>query len=356
MKLMNLQNVVSVALALVLTSTVLADRIELTDGSVINGKLVSAEGGKLKVETAFAGMIEIAQASVKNFSTDEAVNVALAGGSQVLGKVEVSDAGIKVVANDGQMAATTANVAAVWRQGSDSPDTKKLKADVEAQKRRWAYEASVAIAGRTGPSEKFGAALGFKATLASAQDKLIFALATERAQDNGVKTADRIFGGVDYSSFYSGLNGWYARTSLETDKIKLLDLRSTSAFGLSRRLIKNEKQDFEFRFGVSYLYDAYRPVFPATTSTNFSSAGLDISFLHSYTFTNSKMTNLLTYTPAFKQFTNYRLHHESAWELPIGASLWKLKLGVANDYLSKPPGKTDRLDTTYFTSMVLNWQ
>ena len=44
-----------------------ADRIELTDGSVVMGKLLSADGGKLKVETAFAGTIEIAQAQVKTF-------------------------------------------------------------------------------------------------------------------------------------------------------------------------------------------------------------------------------------------------------------------------------------------------
>lgn len=358
-----LKNIVSVTLALCFTAVAFADRIELNDGSVINGKLLSAEAGKLKVETAFAGTIEIAQASVKNFSTDEAVNVGLAGGSQVLGKVEVTDAGIKVVANDGQMSATTANVAAVWRQGDDSPATKKHKAEIKASSRAWEYEASVAIAGRKSTTNKFGAALGFKATLASAQDKLIFSLATENATDNGVTTADRTFGGVDYSSFFSANNGWYARTSLEKDAIKNLDLRSSSAFGLSRRLIKNEKQDLEFRVGVSYLYDSYAAIYSTAPipvliqpATNFSSAGLDLAFLHTYNFPNSKLTNTITFTPAFKAFSNYRLHHESAWELPIGSSMWKLKLGVANDYNSKPPALTERLDTTYFTNLILNWK
>lgn len=352
---MNLKNIVSATMVVALTTLAFADRIELADGSVINGKLLSAEGGKLKVETAFAGTIEIAQASVKTFSTDEAVNVGLAGGSQVLGKVEGTDAGIKVVATDGQMSAATTNVAAVWRQGEDSPDTKKHKAEIKASSRSWAYEASVAIAGRQGSTNKFAAAFGFKATLASAQDKLIFALASENATDedasgNDVTTAERTFGGVDYSSFFSEKNGWYARTSLEKDAIKNLDLRSSSAFGLSRRLINNDKQNLEFRAGVSYLYDSY------ADNTTFSSAGLDLAFLHTYNFPNSKLTNTITFTPAFKAFSNYRLHHESAWELPIGSSMWKLKLGVANDYNSKPPALTERLDTTYFTNLILNWK
>ena len=351
MKNTSFKNILPAALALLLShAAVAADRVELADGSIIFGKLVSAEAGKFKVETAFAGTIEIAQDKVKSFSTDEAVNVQLAAGSTVLGKVAVTATGIAVVASDGQMSAATSKVSAVWRPGSDSPETRAAKEVAAKAQRKWAYESSVAIAGRSGASEKFGAAFGFKATLASAQDKLIFALAAERAEDNGVTTADRQFGSVDYSSFYSPDNGWFVRSSLEKDKIKALDLRSSSAFGLSRRLRKTAQQDLEFRFGVNYLYDAY------SNNTSFASPGLDLAFLHSYGFTNAKLTNTVSYTPAFKEFTNYRLHHESALELPIGASLWKLKLGVANDYLSKPPGATERLDTTYFTSLILNWQ
>jgi len=350
MKKASLHSLVTTLLTLALATFARADRIELADGSVINGKLLSAEGGKLKVETSFAGTVEIDQTKVKTFSTDESVNVSLAGGSAALGRITSTDAGIKVASAHGEVSAATTGVSAVWRQGEDSPETKKLKAEAEALKRKWAYEASVAIAGRTGPSEKFGAAFGFKATLASAQDKLIFSAAAERAQDNGVKTADRQFGGVDYSSFYSPDNGWYVRSSLEKDKIKGLDLRSSSGFGFGRKLIKNKQQDLEFRLGAGYRYDSY------SNGKNFDSPGLDLAFLHTYDFANAKLTNLLAYTPAFKDFSNYRVRHESAFELPIGASLWKLKLGVANEYFSIPPAGTERLDTTYFTSLILNWQ
>lgn len=335
---------------LALAGTAFADRVELADGSVVHGKIVSADGGKLKVETTFAGTIEIAQSAVKTFATDEAVNVGLATGSEVLGKVAATGDGIKVAAANGEMNAGTAQVTAVWRQGADSPSVRAGKAAAAAAARKWAYEASAAISGRTGASEKFGAAFGFKATLASSQDKLIFSLAAERAEDNGVKTADRHFGGVDYSSFFSADNGWYVRSSLEKDKIKALDLRSTSGFGFSRKLIKKAQQDLEFRLGASYLYETY------SNNTKFSSPGLDLAFLHSYTFGQSKLTSALNYTPAFKDFGNYRIHHESALELPLTAALWKLKLGLANDYQSIPPAGVDRLDTTYFTSLILNWQ
>jgi hypothetical protein len=65
---------------------------------------------------------------------------------------------------------------------------------------------------------------------------------------------------------------------------------------------------------------------------------------------------MLGYTPAFKEFSNYRLHHETTYEVPLTASLWKLKTGISNDYTSVPQPGVRRLDTLYFTSLILNWQ
>src|SRR5258708_15475419 len=121
-----LKNLFRITLAFALVSALpAADRIELSDGSVVYGKLLSAEAGKFKVETTFAGTIEIAQGKIKSFTTDEAVNVQLAAGSTVLGQVQTTPAGIAVVAKDGQITADTGKVAAVWRAGADSPETRQ---------------------------------------------------------------------------------------------------------------------------------------------------------------------------------------------------------------------------------------
>ncbi|MEJ1972401.1 MAG: hypothetical protein WDM96_08070 [Lacunisphaera sp.] len=44
--------------------------------------------------------------------------------------------------------------------------------------------------------------------------------------------------------------------------------------------------------------------------------------IHSVTFTNGKLASMATYTPTFKDFANYRLHLESAYEMPLTAALW----------------------------------
>jgi hypothetical protein len=334
-----LRKIFPLLLVLGLAGAARADRIELADGSVIVGQLVSAEGGKIKVATDFAGTIEVAQAKVRSFATDQPVNVRLDSGSTVQGRVEPASQGVAIVAANGSLTATPTNVTNLWRVGAKGPDA-----------RTWQYEAALAINGRTGGAEKFAGALSFKATLESREDKLIFALAAEQAEDNGVETANRQFASVDYSSFVSANNLWYARTSLEKDEIKQLDLRSSTAFGLGRKLVKNDVQDLEARIGLSYLYETY------ANGTDFDSPGLDVAFLHTYQFSNGKLSNTLTYTPTFEDFGNFRVHHESSYEMPITASLWKLKLGLTNDYTSMPQPGVDRLDTLYFTSLILNWE
>jgi hypothetical protein len=339
--------------ALCLAVNATADRVELADGSVVNGRIVSAEGGKFKVETGFAGTIEIDQAQVRSFSTDEAVHVGLAAGSAVLGKVEATAAGIQVVAADGRMTASTGNVAAVWRAGTDSPAVREAKAAAEKLKRRWAYEASAALTGRTGSTEKFAGSVGFKATLAGPDDKLIFAGVINRAEENGNETANDWKAGVDYSSAIAGgKTVWYVRTDIGKDEIKAIDLRSNSAFGLGRKLVKNDHQDTELRLGLGYVYETY-----TNGAANFSSAGLDVAVINSSTLGWAKMNNVVTWTPSFKEFSNYRLVHETSFDLPVkGANFWKLRLGVSNDYQSQPAGGVENLDTTYFSALILNWQ
>lgn len=340
-------------LAVWMAASARADRVELADGSVVNGKILSADGGKLKVETAFAGTIEIAQDQVKTFATDEAVNVGLASGTNVLGKVAASGAGISVAGANGEQVAGTAQVTAVWRQGEDSPAVREAKAAAEKLKRRWAYEASAAITGRTGGSEKFAGSVGFKATLAGPEDKLIFAGVINRAQENGNETANDWKAGVDYSSAIAGgRTVWYVRSDLGKDEIKAIDLRSNSAFGLGRKLVKNDNQETEIRLGLGYVYETY-----TNGAANFSSAGLDVALINASTLGWAKMNNVVTWTPSFKEFSNYRLMHETSFDLPVkGANFWKLRLGVNNDYQSQPAGGVEKLDTTYFSALILNWQ
>ena len=352
MNLSFLSRVMIVSLLCWLAPALHADRIELNDGSVVHGKLLSAEGGLFRLETKFAGVMVIAQEHIKSFTTDEPVHVGLKAGTQVLGTVAPAGGGVAITAADGQMTAAPANVVAIWRPGSDSPEVRAAKEAAAKARRSWAYEASAAITGRTGSTDKFAGSVGVKATLEGAEDKLVFFGNVNRAEENGNQTANDWRAGVDYSAFFTGNNVWYARTDLTKDKIKAIDLRSNSAVGLGRKLAKTDRRDTEVRLGLGYIYETY-----TTGARDFESAGLDVALLNEQMLGWAKMNNRITWTPSFEDFGNYRLVHETTFDLPIASGqFWKLRMGVNNDYQSQPPANVERLDTTYFTALILNWR
>lgn len=328
--------------------TLTADQVDLIDGSRVKGQILSVEEGRLRIETAFAGVLVVPLEQVRALATDEAVNVSIAGQPSVLGRLGA--AADDAAPGPGEVTPVPADVTALWRQGAESPTEKHLRELAELQRRKWSYEATVAVTGRTGASDNMNAAMGGKATLSSEHDRLVLAARAERAEDEGEETANREFAGADYSWFLSPDHGWYARTSVEFDRVKSLDLRSSSAAGVSRKVIRSETEDLELRLGASYTYEKY------SVDPDFNSPGLDVSLLNSFTRGSAKLNTVLAYLPTFRDSANYRVRHESALEVPISESLWKFKVGLANEYQNIPPAGVDRFDTTYFTSLLLNWK
>ena len=87
-----------------------------------------------------------------------------------------------------------------------------------------------------------------------------------------------------------------------------------------------------------------------------NAAGLDVGFSHSLQLTDASIINRVTFVPSFNDFSNYRAQHESFYEMPFVNPSWKLRVGVSNDYNSKPGKGVDKMDTSYFTRLVLNWR
>ena len=180
------------------------------------------------------------------------------------------------------------------------------------------------------------------------KDRLTFTASYARADDQDAVTQDEAKGGIDYSNFFAERWSWYVRTELGFDHVKDLDVRSQSAAGIGRTLIKNPKQMLEVRGGLSYRFEDYG------VAPDFSSGGLDLGLLHSYEFALGKVVNSLNITPSFEDFSNFVITHESTLEMPIAQSdAWELRVGLKNDYTSEPPPGLVEHDWSYFTQMVL---
>lgn len=327
-------------------SPAIADMVETTDGSRVQGKILKVDSGSIEIETPFAGVLKIKQSAVATFSTDAPVNVRFSDGNTVVGTVSASPGEVRVIGGSVSATGTVGGVTALWLPGKDSPETRQMKSN----QRKWRYEAGVDVMGKSGNTDSLSTSLGFQATLAGPKDKLRFYSAFARAEQSDTTTANQAKGGVDYSSSFSEKYSWYVREEIGTDKIQGLDFYSNTAAGIGFDVIKEAKQTLTFRTGLAYRYESY------DNGRDISSPALDLALIHSLSGETWKIGNSVTVMPTFADFGTHRVIHDSFYETPLASGFWKVRVGLANDYNSEPqPGKKS-MDTTYYTKFMLGWE
>ncbi len=324
-----------------------ADIIEFTDGSMIYGTITTIHNGKCKFETGFAGIIEIDQNKIKAAAVESDAYVALKSGSTIKGKLIKKYDKSEVHTSNGIIDISQDAVLALWQEGQENPLLPPAP-----KKRKWKSELGFDIAGKTGNSEKFSGGGSGNAVLASDNDSLKLYVRSSRSRENGTDTADEIVGGIDYESFFKKKSSWYARIELESDDIEALDLRTTAGLGYGYFFVNNDTHVLRGRAGIQFRHESF------DTGSSNSAPGFDFGVHHMRKFTKfGKLTNDLTYAPSFEDFGDFRIYHESGFEIPLAASdFWKLRMGITNEYNSMVAKGRNRLDTTYFSRVVLNWE
>ncbi len=329
--------------ALLTAVGVYADTVDTRSGAHIVGTITAIDAGAVTVETDYAGTLTIKQSEVTGFATDHPVAVRLASGTRFDGQVSAGPNGaLQIAGPDGTITTAVGKVAASWKAGAVDP----------LVDRHWTYEASVDISGKTGNKEQLGTAGEARAVLKTTQDTLQFYAAYDRQVADHVKAADQLKIGTDYQNNFAGPYSWYARDEGGFDRVKDIDLYNLAAAGFGRDFIKTVERTLTGRLGLSFRYENHRnPVTP-----DVKSLGLDVAVNNDMTFGNSKLVNRIAYDPSFDDFGNFRVTHESYYQIPLTSPAWKLRLGVSNDYNSKPGPAVKRLDTAYFTRLVLDWE
>lgn len=326
-----------------------ADLVETKDGARLVGKITKTDGGTVYLATAYAGEVAIKQAEISSLTTDTPISVRLASGTRIDGTVSTSNGEVKVNGVDGQVSTTVDKVAASWAAGGEDPI-------IVASRRHWTFQTAGDIVGKDGNTKSTAVGLSFVAGLVSPQDALKFYgsynyATTENTAGVETKSSDEAKGGIDYSSFFTPRYGWYVRSELEKDDVEGIDLRSTSDFGGTVRFIHNDVQSLVGRLGAGYRFESY------PSGPNNKGAVLSTGLSHSYVINkHASIATELQYIPAVDDFADYRFVHDTGIVVPISAGFWKLRIGINNQYNSRPLKGREELDTTYYTRLILNWK
>lgn len=327
-------------LAMCPAMTARADVIELDNGSKIIGTISKIGDGQLVVETDFAGSITVDLARVISCATNEPLHISFSGKHRIFGKLTFAKDRTHVALADGGEFISAVPPAYAWPEGSRDPLS-----------RHWRYEAGLDVAGKTGNAERVSAGGRLSAQLEGPEDRLLLSVRYAYAKDESAESDNRIAGGIDFESYFGKKHSWYARTELEYDRIRKIDLRTTAATGYGHYFLKKPNHTLRGRTGLMYRHDSLRD------QPSESTVGLDLGISHMYRFGNDwRLINDITYTPSIEDYRDYRIYHESFFEIPVLASrLWKMQLGVTHDYVRPPAEGSDDLDTTYFGRMIFSW-
>jgi hypothetical protein len=317
-----------------------ADTLTLKDGSVIRGKNLHIANSAVIITTGFAGELTIKQELVASFETDAPVHVKTKTGPAVLGKVEPKDSGLVVAGSGATRPVTVDAIKSTWLADAKDPDLA-----------HWLFELSTDISGKSGNSTGFAGDGGIVAVRKTPANALKLYGSANYTVANGQTSADTDKGGIEYNAFFSPVFSWFASTELMQDKVQEIRLRDSTLVGIGWNPIRSPREDLQFRTGFSYRYETYDTE-PPTPS--FSSAGGNLALVHRLNFAPwFVMHNSLGYMPSFQDTGNYIIDHDSNLTMPLATlKPWSLRIGVTNEFTSKPVDGNKRLDTTYYLRFV----
>jgi putative salt-induced outer membrane protein YdiY len=335
----------SLVAAIIASARLSADVVETKNGTRIVGKVTKIDGGSVYITTDFAGDLQIKQSEVSAISTEGPLAVRLSDGTRIQGPISMQNGALQVVGADGTISTNIPKVAAVWPTGGMDPEIATLQ-------RHWTYEASVDVEGTSGNKDQLGTAAGFRAKLITPQDTLQYYAAYDRQVTSGDESADQFKAGVDYAANFTPNNSWFVRDEAGFDRIMDIDFYETAAAGIGHNFLNSKEDVLTGRVGLAYRYDGY--ISPKTPTVNSAAADFEVS--NDLKLSESELITNITALPAFSDFSNYIITQDTSYQIPLANPAWKLRMGVSNEYDSVPAAGFKRLDTTYYTRLILDWQ
>ena len=328
-------------------ASVRADTVNTVDGARLVGTIDKVTPKEITLKTKYAGMLTVAMDQVASFATESPMTTQFKDSTTVTG-VTVLDAEKTMRVASGTIASTNPldNLQASWVAGTAPPPESLFDT------RHWVYQLGADLTGKSGNSDERTTNIVGSMALVSKKDELRFYGSYEKAEQDNDETSDQTIGGASYTAFMYDPWGWYVRGEVEKDKFEDLDLRTTVAAGATWRPINTDVRTLRFWLGLGYRHESFTDDLPSD-----SSATLDSGVAHSWTLKPwLSLVNSVSYAPQLQHFGNYLIAHDSAFVMPIGASQWTVRLGVHNDYNSYPQPDRDKLDTTWYTRVLLRFE
>ncbi|MDT0619377.1 DUF481 domain-containing protein [Salinisphaera sp. P385] len=350
-----LQNALALILVLAPT-TLLADAVYLADESVIKGEIISLDGEALEIETSFAGTLTVERDAIDGLATDEPMVITTEEGDEVEGRLAfVPGEGQRIA--DSAFGTTTfelSRLSALRGAGEPSPAEVRLAELRERRANLWSGQLLVGLGGTSGNSESRSLNFGARAKREAEDDRLFLNLLVNKAQQDGVESADEKIGTVRLERDFSERFFVFAQTEAERDDFENIDFRSTTTLGPGYFFLERPGHQLKGRMGLGYEYIA------RNTGQDESEAVLTLGYDYLLDVSDwFQFTHNLTVIPQVSDSPadNFRVDSTLALEAPLGgSSLWSLAAQYRHQYNNNPEPGVEDLDATYLLNLARTFE
>jgi putative salt-induced outer membrane protein YdiY len=216
-----------------------ADKVEFGDNNILQGTVATLEKGTLIFSTEYSKKIKIPVSEIKTISTDKAVNIKMTNDSILTGKL--------ITLEDGRVAVILEPV------GETVPFQWEQVKNINEPPGSW--DGNIALGGtiQTGNTERVSISGGFDAKREWEHDRFQIRLLHNYAEDNKEVTSRNTFGALKFDHFFT--ENFFTALSLELskDKFKDVNLRAITGLGLGYRLWNDAVKTLEVEVGVTYF-------------------------------------------------------------------------------------------------------
>jgi len=322
----------------------MADTVTMTDGTFLRGHIVRIADGVLEMRVPALGNVtqSITLASVESFRTDDPAVVSSGG---VVQRGIASAAGGRVASTGGAETSPLNQQLELWRDSS-------LRPAEAAGLRKWTSLADLDISGRSGVVQGSGYCVGYAAKGVTKADTINAGVRFTRAESGNQISSDDLHAIFSYETNPTDVVFWYLRTDTGYDHARSIDFSSVNAAGWGFRLFTDGRGKLDARAGLAHRTERYS----SPTQANLSAPSIDLGLIFTRELGWAALDSALNIVPSFQDAGDFYIRHETSLNILRSSGPLSLKLGISNDFRSKPLPSQVKLDTSYFLRTTYVWK
>lgn len=340
-------------LACLLSSNAAADRIDLANGDRLTGIVLRKEGDQLVLRTPYAGEIRINWSQVVRVQTDEPMSLVLSNQSlaesRSIGKpppaMPSPDTADPATPPENNAAPVSSSIIP-----TDQVAYINVGPGIDVLGVRWKGRINVGGSGNRGNNDTDNLHVDGEAVARRQQNRYTISGRLDRGKDRNVVTKQNARLSGKYDLFISPRWYGYALATLEEDRFRDIDLRTTLGAGVGHQLLEDERTNLSLEGGLNHV----RTDFSLAPDESYPALRWALKFDHRLFSTDLQLFHSHELLTDLHRTERTFVHSQTGLRVPLLQRLLATaQLNV--DFDNTPaPGKT-KTDRTYLFTIGYQW-